>query len=104
MLYTFSVSGFRLPRLLGRSPFGLIPRSLLWKTGGVGDMFSHYTQRFQSTIFNTHELAHGFFHSATRHALGSLHPYFFSLGLATQAHIQIVKTSTSLNVIQNLIF
>jgi hypothetical protein len=46
---------------LGRSPFGLIPRSLLRKTGGVGDLFPHHTKRFQSAIFDTHELAPGFF-------------------------------------------
>ncbi|MDR0556994.1 MAG: lysoplasmalogenase family protein [Treponema sp.] len=46
---------------LGRSPFGLIPRNLLRKTGGVGDLFPHHTKRFQSAIFDTQKLAPGFF-------------------------------------------
>ncbi|MDR0558374.1 MAG: hypothetical protein LBG43_11030, partial [Treponema sp.] len=37
------------------------PRSLLRKTGGVGDLFPHHTKRFQSAIFDTQELAPGFF-------------------------------------------
>ena len=40
-------------------------------------------------------------HSATLHSHASLHPHFVRPGLATQALIRAVKTSSTLNVICN---
>jgi SAM-dependent methyltransferase len=41
--------------------FGLIPRSLLRLNWGCGGFVPPHTQRFQGEIFNTQELAPGFF-------------------------------------------